>query len=113
MGGDLLAELIEARRQMQEALLEYDEAGQELASVECEYQRVKARIALTLKAEKHPATMINLILKGDERVSTALFARDCAQARYDAAKERIQVCKLDARLIESQISREYGNANFL
>lgn len=107
MGDDLLSELADARMMMQEALIEFDEAGIALAHAEKDYQRAKNVTALNLKAAGYTATMIDKILKGDERVAVPLFARDCAQARYDTAKERINVCKLDARLIEAQIEREW------
>ena len=51
--------------------------------------------------------MIAMILKGDERVSVPMFARDCAQVEYDSAREALNVYKLDARLLEAQIDREY------
>ena len=36
-----------------------------------------------------------------------MFERDCAQVRYDSAKEALQVYKLDARMLEAQIDREW------
>ena len=43
-------------------------------------------------------------------VAEARFKRDMAEVLYTANKEAIQSVKLQLRLIESQIQREYGIA---
>lgn len=83
------------------------ERGIALAKAEAEYQTAKHSRALAMKSDGHSATMIQLLIKGDEMVSVAMFARDCAQVEYDSAKEALNVYKLDARLLEAQIDREY------
>ena len=43
-------------------------------------------------------------------MSLKLFERDCAQVMYDSAREALNCYKLDARLIEAQIEREWNDA---
>lgn len=107
----LYNDLARDRDLMQTASKELKDRGIALAKAESEYQTAKSKRALELKAEGYAATMIALILKGDEQVSVKLFERDCAQALYDSAKEALQCYKLDARLLEAQISREWNQNN--
>ena len=104
---DLIADLVRDRDLMKRASEELKRRGVALAKAEAEYQTAKAAAALSLKADGYSATMIAMILKGDERISVPMFARDCAQVEYDSAREALNVYKLDARLLEAQIDREY------
>ena len=65
---ELLADLMRVRRLMKEASSQLRERGFELARAEAEYQSAKNARALELKAEGMPATMIALVIKGDEKV---------------------------------------------
>lgn len=100
----------ESRRLMRAASEECKGRGLELARAERDYQQAKNKRALELKAQGFPATLIGQVLKGDESVSEAMFRRDCAQVLYDSAREALNVYKLDCRLIESQIEREWNQA---
>lgn len=104
---DLVSELMADRQQMKAASQRLEEAGMALATAEAEYQRVKHVRTLQMKAKGHSATMIQLLVKGDEKVNQKMFERDCAQVLYDSAREALNVYKLDARLLEAQIDREY------
>lgn len=103
-------DLARDRDLMQRASRELKDRGIALARAEAEYQTAKNKRALEMKAEGYAATMISLILKGDDEVSVKLFERDCAQVLYDSAKEALQCYKLDARLLESQLEREWNDA---
>ena len=104
---DLLSELIRDRELMKTASKQLKERGVALAVAEAEYQTAKAKRALAMQADGQSVTMIQLVIKGDEEVSEKLFARDCAEAEYESAREALNVYKLDARLLEAQIDREY------
>lgn len=104
---DPVSDLMRDRDLMKRASEALKERGIALAKAEAEYQTAKHSRSIAMKAEGNSATMIQLLIKGDERVSAAMFARDCAQVEYDSAKEALNVYKLDARLLEAQIDREY------
>lgn len=106
--------LIEAVNRDRELMLlavsEAKERGIALAKAESEYQGDEHAKVLELKADGMPATLIQLLVKGDEDVSMKLFMRDCAQVEYDSAREAINAYKLSARLVEAQIQREWNMA---
>ena len=54
--------------------------------------------------------MIDKTCYGIPSVAEARFKRDVAEAVYKANLEAIQSIKLQLRLIENQISREYSNS---
>ena len=54
--------------------------------------------------------MIDKTCYGIPSVAEARFKRDVAEAVYKANLESINSLKLQMRLIENQISREYDNA---
>lgn len=96
---------------MKTASRELRDRGIEKAMAEAEYQTVKNRRVLELKAEGFSASMIQMTIKGDDKVNDKLFARDCADVLYESAREALNVYKLDARLLEAQISREWNQNN--
>lgn len=104
---DLVTELMEDRALIKRAVTEAKERGLALAQAEAEYQTVKNKRALEMKEEGLAATMIQMLIKGDREVRGALFERDCAQVLYNSSQDAINAYKLDARLLESQIEREY------
>lgn len=95
---------------MKTASSEIRNRGVEYARAEAEYQSAKAKRALELKSEGNPVTFIQTIIKGDDEVSLKLLARDIAEAEYKSAVEALQCYKLDARLLEAQIAREWGDS---
>ena len=53
--------------------------------------------------------MIQLTCYGVPEVADLRFKRDVAEAVYTANKEAINSCKLQHRLIEGQLGREWSN----
>ena len=56
-----------------------------------------------------PVTLINQVIYGYEDIAKLRFERDTAQVKYNANLEYIQTIKLMIRILENQLSREYGN----
>ena len=110
MSGDLIAAVNRDRELMLRAVGEARQRGIALARAEAEYQTAKHSKVLALKAEGQPATLIQMLVKGDDDVSLKLFERDCAQVEYDSAREAINAYKLSARLVEAQIQREWNQS---
>lgn len=104
---DLVTELMDDRALMKKASRELSERGVALAKAEAEYQTAKHKRVFELKDEKVAATLIQLTIKGDPAVSQAMFLRDCAEVEYKSALEALNVYKLDARILEAQIDREF------
>lgn len=84
--------------------------GTELADAEMQYKITLRQEALKLRAEKGMAvTLINQVVYGVPEVATKRYKRDVAEAMYQTAQEEINSIKLQMRIIESQINREWGN----
>ena len=82
--------------------------GEKLAEAERDYKITLREEVLKLRAGEMPVTLINLIIYGVENVAALRLKRDIAQAMYDANKEHLNVCKLKLRILENQLSREFG-----
>ena len=97
----LMAELTASIKQLRKN-------GEKLAEAEKDYKTTLTTEALKLRAEDTPVTLINTTIYGLKGVAEKRFARDVAQATYDANKEHINITKLKLRILEGQLSREWG-----
>lgn len=84
--------------------------GAKLAEAERDYKMTLRKEALRLRAGDMPVTLINNVIYGVPEVAEKRFKRDVEQANYDANKEHINVTKLKLRILEAQLSREWGAA---
>ena len=66
---------------------------------------------LKLRDDGMAIGMIDKVCYGIPSVAEARFRRDVAQTIYQANLEAINTLKLQLRLIENQISREFGSNN--
>lgn len=96
-------------RQLDEALRTYRQNGIALAEAERSYKEAVTKEALILRDKGTASTLINLIIYGSASVSELRFERDCAEAIYRANEEAINVKKLQIRLIEGQLNREWSS----
>lgn len=56
-----------------------------------------------------PVTLIQQVIYGYEEIANLRFQRDVAEVKYKSNQEFINTIKLQIRILESQLSREYGN----
>lgn len=108
---DLIDELQTKNTQLDMALRTYRQNGIALAQAEKDYKEAVSKEALRLRDEGMAVTLIAQVIYGLPSISTLRFERDCAEAVYRANEEAINVKKLQIRLIESQIRREWGDYN--
>lgn len=83
--------------------------GYDLAAKERDYKVAINKKALELRAEDTPVTLINTIIYGYDDIAKLRFERDTAQVKYNANLEYILTLKLQMKIIENQIQREFGN----
>ena len=107
---ELLEELAVMNRQLDEALRTLRQNGVAKAQAEKEYKEMVSKESLRLRDEGMPVTLIDKVIYGLPSISTLRFQRDCADVVYNANQEAINIRKLQIRVIESQISREWGNS---
>ena len=84
--------------------------GKELAEAEMKYKILLRQKALKLRAEKDmPVTLIQQVVYGIPEVAHKRYERDVAEAMYQTAQESINSLKLQMRIIENQLQREWVN----
>ena len=85
--------------------------GRELAETERDYKITLRQEALKLRAEKGmPVTLIQQVVYGVPEVAEKRYKRDVAEAMYQTAQENINSIKLQMRVVEGQLSREWANS---
>ena len=109
---DLYNELQKKINELNISIKKLRETGTDYAEAEREYKITLRNEALKLRAEKGmPVTLIQQVVYGVPEVADKRFKRDVKEAVYKANIEAINVFKLQIRIIESQLQREYGNIN--
>ena len=108
---DLYEEISKLMQELTASIKALRKNGEKLAEAERDYKIVLRQEALKLRAgDNMPVTLINNVIYGIDEVAEKRFKRDVEQANYDANKEHINVTKLKLRLLEAQLSREWGAA---
>lgn len=84
-------------------------SGKKYAEAERDYKVLLRQECLKLKHEGMAIGMIDKTCYGIPEVAEKRFQRDVAEVMYKANQENINSIKLQMRLLENQIQREYGN----
>lgn len=105
---DLYEELQTKREQLDASIKQLRKNGTEYAKNERDYKVLLRTECLRLREEGMAIGLIELTVYGIPSVAEARFKRDIAKVVYDANQDAIQSIKLQMRLIESQIQREWG-----
>lgn len=104
---DLMLELQAKIKQLEKAVQDLRINGTELAKAERDYKILLRQECMKLRDEGMAIGMIDKVCYGIPSVAEARFKRDIAQTTYNANQDFINSIKLQLRLIESQIQREY------
>lgn len=107
MSLDLVQEMNEKIKELSTSIKVLKDHGIKFAQAEMEYKIAVTSEVLKLRDGGMPVTMISLVVYGQKDVATKRFARDVAEAMYNANQEHINVTKLQLKIIENQIQREY------
>ena len=103
----LYEELQAKTQQLEIAIKQLRKNGTAYAEAERDYKILLRQECLKLRDEGTAIGMIDKICYGIPSVAEARFKRDVAEAVYKANLEAINSIKLQMRLIESQIQREW------
>lgn len=106
---DLFNELQTKTKELEISIKSLRQTGTNYAQAERDYKVLLRQECLRLRDEGMAIGMIDKTCYGIESVAEARFKRDVAEAVYKANMEAINSIKLQMRLIENQLSREYGN----
>lgn len=105
---DLNTELQFYRKQLDQAQRTLRPNKQALAQAEKDYKEALSKKALELRDEGMAVTLMDKVIYGLPSISLLRFKRDCAEGVYEANQEAINVIKLQIRLTEAEIEREWS-----
>ena len=106
---DLFNELQQKTRELEISIKSLRRTGSEYAQAEKDYKVLLRLECLKLRDEGMAIGMIDKTCYGIPAVAEARYKRDVCEAVYRANMEAINSIKLQMRLIEGQLQREYGN----
>ena len=107
---ELWQEIENKCKALDKAIKELAQNGYDKAQKEKDYKVAVSKKVFELKENGTPATLINLVIYGIDEIADLRLQRDLAEAKYNANQEYINVMKLQIKILESQLQREYGNA---
>ena len=105
---DLFNELQVKTKDLEKSIKQLRISGTNYAQAEKDYKVLLRQECLKLRDEGMAIGMIDKTCFGIPSVAEARFKRDVAEAVYKANLEAINSIKLQMRLIESQLNREYN-----
>ena len=106
---DLIQELNAKNTLLSKAITELKNRGQDLAQAERDYRVALQKEIIRLRTDNTSVTLTSDLARGNEEVAGLKYQRDLADVLYKSASEAINVYKLQVRLLEEQIKREWGN----
>lgn len=110
MMNDLLSLIQKKTNDLDYSLKQLRENGIAFAQAEKDYKMSLARNCLELRDSGMAIGLLEKVCYGLEEVSDLRFSRDCAKTVYQANLEAINTIKLELRLLDAQLKREWDNA---
>lgn len=105
---ELYDEIMSKNIELTQSIKMLRQNGIKLAEAERDYKIKLRQEALKLREDKKlPVTLIAQIIYGVPEVADLRFKRDVAEAMYNANQEHINTTKLQIRILESQLDREW------
>ena len=108
---DLLEELQIKTQELDKSIKSLRHTGTEYAEAERSYKVTLRQEALKLRSSDMPVTLIQQVVYGVPEVAEKRFTRDVAEAVYKANQEAINSIKLQIRILDAQINREFSTTN--
>ena len=106
---DLLNELWKINELLTQALEQYKKRGREYAQAYRNYRVLLAQELLKLKAEGMPVTMAADVARGKEEIAIAKEQEIVTESLYKSCQEAINVYKMQMKILQEQITKEYQN----
>ena len=107
---DLVNEISAKVSLLDAAIAQLSKRGRAYAEAEMNYKIELAKKILYERDKGTPVTIISDICRGDPHIAKMRFERDCAEVVYKSAQEAINSYKLQIRLMDAQLTREWNNA---
>lgn len=104
---DLITRIQNLIAEIQQYIKGLQNWGLKKANAEKEYQTVLAQEVLKERDKGTAIGVISLVVKGKKEVAEKRMERDVAEVMYQVSQEKINVAKLELRLLDSQAQREW------
>lgn len=108
---DLLNELQDKCRLLDIQVGKLGETGRAYAKAYSEYRVALAKELVKLKSEGYAITLAGDIARGDPEIAKLKFQEIASEALYKANIESINVLKLEIKIIQEQLNKEWTNEN--
>lgn len=105
---DLITRIQNLIAELQQYVNSLKNWGIKKAGAEKDYQTVLAQEVLKERDKGTAIGVIQLIVKGKKDVAEKRMERDIAETMYQVAQEKINIAKLELRLLDSQVNREWS-----
>ena len=106
-GQDLILGMVDKQRALETALGEMGRYGKAFAKAEQDYRIALAEKILAEREKGTPVTIMSDICRGDRTIAGLRLRRDIGEVMYDTAKESVNVYKLNIKMQDNQIQREW------
>lgn len=107
---DLLNEVNQLGIKLNQAISLLAKYGREWAEAEKDYKITLNQVTFKLKDEKGiKVTMLDKVVYGEKEVADKRYKRDIAEVMYKTAQENVNAIKLQLRIAENQLDREWCN----
>lgn len=111
-GQDLMSEMQAKTTLLDKAIEKLHSRGKALADAEYKYRVALRQKVLLERDKKTPVSIISDVCRGDEEIARLRFDRDVAEAMYRSVQEAINTYKLEIKILDNQIAREWGRPQF-
>ena len=111
MSYELMDELQQKMKQLDVAYKQLRKSGIARAEAERDYKIALSKKGLMLREEGMAVGMIEIAIYGTEEIAALRFKRDTADVVYKANQECINCLKLEIKVIDNQINREWSVRN--
>ena len=105
---DLWSEVQSKTKQLDYSVKELRKSGTAYAEAERIYKIKLREWCLKLRSQDMPIGLIDKTCYGIPEIAELRFKRDCARVVYDANKDAINAIKLELRILENQVQREWS-----
>lgn len=106
-GADLFLDIQAKIDLLDKALTSFGKRGKALAEADKEYRIELSKMLLVKRDEGIPVSVLTKICEGLPEIAELRFQRDVADVQYSSAKEMINALKVQIKVLEEAIEREW------
>jgi hypothetical protein len=109
---DLWQQITQKIRELSDTVKALRKSGTAYAKAQMRYRILLAKEIARLRLEGIPVTIVGDLARGNEEVAKAKYEEIVAETEYKADDALINSNKLEIRVIENQLNREWGVSKY-